>query len=74
MARGLTDEELTMNSTAKENDALQTLYPKAHGRLPILLYTQDNWAAISPLRAAEMQTTEIQDQVKTNTLNSPLER
>lgn len=42
MTCGLTDEEMIVNSTAKENDALQTLYPTACGSLPILLYTQGN--------------------------------
>lgn len=49
MTCGLTDEEMT----AKENDALQTLYPKAHGSLLILLYTQGNWALIVPLKAVK---------------------
>ena len=53
MACGLTDEEMTLNSTAKENDALQTLYPKTHGSLPILLHTQGNWAVIVPLKAVK---------------------
>lgn len=43
MTCGLTDEEMTVNSTAKENEALQTLYNKAQGSLPVLLYTQ-GWA------------------------------
>ena len=41
MTCGLADE-MTVNSTATENDALQTLYPKAHGSLPIRVYTQGN--------------------------------
>lgn len=39
MTCGPTDVEMTVNSTAKKNDALQTLYPKSHGSLPIQLYT-----------------------------------
>ncbi len=53
MTCGLTDEEMTVNSKAKENDALQTLYPKAHGSLPILLYTKGNWAIIMSLKAVK---------------------
>ena len=53
MTCGLTDEEMTVNSTVKENDMLQTLYPKTNGSLTILLYTQDNWAVIIPLKAVK---------------------
>lgn len=53
MTCGQTDEEMRVISTAKENDALQTLYPKAHGSLPILLHTQGNWAAIVTLKAVK---------------------
>lgn len=48
-----TDEEMTVNSTVKENDALRTLYPKAHGSLPILLHRQGNWAVILSLKAVK---------------------
>lgn len=44
---------MTVISTAKENDVLQTSYPKAHGSLPILVYTQGNWAAIVTLKAVK---------------------
>lgn len=50
MTCGLTDEEMTVNAIAEENFALQTLYSKAPGILPILLYTKGNWAVIIPLK------------------------
>lgn len=53
MTCGPTDVEMTVNSTAKKNDALQTLYPKSHGSLPIQLYTQGNWAVSVPLKAVK---------------------